>query len=204
MTDVSTSKPIKRIRRTSEAARDAALEAARDVLLSAGPSALTLKTVAARIGTGHANLLHHFGSAEGLQTALMERMIRVTVARVGVAVERLRTGEATPREIVDLVFDAHGRDGIGRLTAWLASTGEAARLRPLFDVLRDLTRTIEAGTILPPDEAHRRIVDMTLLLVLAGLGDSLIGPMVHATLDEAPGRARDILADVMLAQLVRS
>ena len=204
MTDVSTDKPIKRIRRTSEAARDAALEAARDVLLSAGPSALTLKAVAARIGTGHANLLHHFGSAEGLQTALMERMIRDTVARVGVAVERLRTGEATPREIVDLVFDAHGRDGIGRLTAWLASTGEAARLRPLFDVLRDLTRTIEAGTILPPDEAHRRIVDMTLLLVLAGLGDSLIGPMVHATLDEAPGRARDILADVMLAQLVRS
>ena len=195
--------PIKRTRRTAEAAREAALEAARDLLLADGPSAVTLKAVAARIGTGHANLLHHFGSAEGLQTALMERMIRDTVGRVERAVERLRSGEAAPREIVDVVFNAHTRDGIGRLTAWLASTGEAARLRPLFDVLRDLIRTIEAGASLPPDEAHRRIVDITLLLVLAGLGDSLIGPMVHDTLGEAPGRARDILADVLQAQLVR-
>lgn len=196
--------PTKRTRRTAEAARDAALEAARSLLLSEGPSALTLKAVAARIGTGHANLLHHFGSAESLQTALMERMIRDTVARVERAVERLRSGEATPREIVDVVFDAHGRDGIGRLTAWLTSTGEAERLRPLFDVLRHLIRTIEAGAVLPPDVAHRRIVDMTLLLVLAGLGDSLIGPMLQDTLGQAPGRARDIVADAVLAQIVRA
>jgi TetR/AcrR family transcriptional regulator, repressor for neighboring sulfatase len=194
---VSIVQPIKRTRRTSEAARDAALEAARDLLLTAGPSAVTLKAVAARIGTGHANLLHHFGSAAGLQAALMERMIRDTVGQVERAVERLRTGDATPREIIDVVFDAHTRAGVGRLTAWLASTGEADRLRPLF------IRTIEAGASLPPDEAHRRIVDITLLLVLAGLGDSLIGPMVHDTLGEAPGRAREILADVLQAQLVR-
>lgn len=195
--------PTKRLRRTAEAAREAALEAARDLLLSEGPSALTLKAVAARIGTGHANLLHHFGSAAGLQTALMERMICDTVARVERAVERLRSGEAAPREIVDVVFDAHGRDGIGRLTAWLTSTGEAERLRPLFDVLRDLIRAIEAGATLPADEARRRIIDMTLLLVLAGLGDSLIGPMLHDTLGQAPGRARDIVAEAVLAQIVR-
>ncbi len=174
------------MRRTSEAAREAAVEAARDLLLAEGPGGVTLKAVAARIGTGHANLLHHFGSAAGLQAALMDRMIRHTV------------------EIVDLVFDAHGHDGIGRLTAWLTSTGEAARLRPLFDVLRDLIRTIEAGAILPADEAHRRIVDMTLLLVLAGLGDSLIGPMLHETLGETPGRAREIVAQSMFAQIVRN
>ncbi len=196
--------PVRRTRRTAEAAREAALEAARDLLLADGPSAVTLKAVAARIGTGHANLLHHFGSAEGLQTALMERMIRDTVGRVERAVERLRSGEAAPREIVDVVFDAHTRDGIGRLTAWLVSTGEAGRLRPLFDVLRDLIRTIEAGAALPADEAHPRIVDMTLLLVLAGLGDSLIGPMLHDTLGEGPGRARDIVAEALLANMVHS
>ena len=204
MTVVSIEVPVKRTRRTAEAARESALEAARDLLLTDGPGAVTLKAVATRIGTGHANLLHHFGSAEGLQTALMERMIRDTVGRVERAVERLRSGEAPPREIVDVVFDAHTRDGIGRLTAWLVSTGEAGRLRPLFDVLRDLIRTIEAGAVLPTEEAHRRIVDMTLLLVLAGLGDSLIGPMLHDTLGEAPGRARDIVAETMLANMVHS
>jgi AcrR family transcriptional regulator len=193
----------KRVRRTSEAAREAAVDAARSLLLESGPGGVTLKAVAARIGTGHANLLHHFGSAAGLQAALMNRMVRDTVDRVERAVERLRTGEAGPREIVDLVFDAHGHDGMGRLTAWLTSTGEAERLRPLFIVLRDLIRTIEAGTTLPADEAHRRIVDMTLLLLLAGLGDSLIGRMLHETLGEPAGRAREIVARSMFDQIVR-
>src|SRR5687767_13509177 len=43
--------------------RAAALEAARNLLLEAGPQAVTLKAVSARIGRTHANLLHHFGSA---------------------------------------------------------------------------------------------------------------------------------------------
>lgn len=191
----------KRIRRTSEAAREAAVEAARALLIESGPAGVTLKGVAGRIGTGHANLLHHFGSAAGLQAALMDRMIRDTVERAQAAVDRLRSGEGSPRDIVDLVFDAHGRDGIGRLTAWLASTGEAARLRPLFDVLGDLIRAIEAGASVPGEEAHRRIVDITLLLVLTGLGDSLIGPMLHDTLGDAPGRAREIVSEHLLASL---
>ncbi len=194
----------KRIRRTSEAAREAAVDAARTLLIESGPAAVTLKAVAARIGTGHANLLHHFGSAAGLQAALMDKMIRDTVERAQQAVDRLRSGEGSPREIVDLVFDAHGRDGLGRLTAWLTSTGEAERLRPLFDVLADLIRTIEAGASVPGDEAHRHIVDITLLLILTGLGDSLIGPMLHDTLGEATGRAREIVSASVLDSLNRS
>ena len=42
----------------------------RVLLIEAGPQAVTLKAVAARIGRTHANLLHHFGSAAGLQKAL--------------------------------------------------------------------------------------------------------------------------------------
>ncbi len=187
----------KRIRRTPEAAREAALTAARELLLAEGPSAVTLKAVAARIGTGHANLLHHFGSATELQTALMQRMIRDTIGQVEAAVERVRSGEAPPRELVDLVFDAFDAQGVGRLTAWLVSTGETERLRPLFDVLRDLLRTIEAGAVLPAEEAHGRIADMTLLLVLAGLGDSLIGPVLHEAIDRRIGRARELLAETL-------
>lgn len=171
--------------------------AARELLLAEGPSAVTLKAVAASIGTGHANLLHHFGSAAGLQTALMQRMIRDTVGQVEAAVERLRSGEAPPRELVDLVFDSFDAQGVGRLTAWLVSTGETERLRPLFDVLRDLLRTIEAGAVLPIEEAHGRIADMTLLLVLAGLGDSLIGPVLHDAVNRRFGRARELLAETL-------
>ncbi|MGK3910999.1 TetR family transcriptional regulator, partial [Enterococcus faecium] len=66
--------PPVRKRLSPDESRDAALEAARALLVEHGPQAVTLKAVAARIGRTHANLLHHFGSAEGLQKALIARM----------------------------------------------------------------------------------------------------------------------------------
>jgi AcrR family transcriptional regulator len=47
-----------RRRLSPEASRDAALEAARVLLVEQGPQAVTLKAVAGRIGRTHANLLH--------------------------------------------------------------------------------------------------------------------------------------------------
>ncbi|HEU4820606.1 MAG TPA: TetR family transcriptional regulator, partial [Qipengyuania sp.] len=51
-----------RRRLSPEESRLAALEAARVLLIEAGPQAVTLKAVAGRIERTHANLLHHFGS----------------------------------------------------------------------------------------------------------------------------------------------
>ena len=59
-----------RKRLTQEESRTVALEAARALLIELGPQAVTLKAVASRIGRTHANLLHHFGSAAGLQKEL--------------------------------------------------------------------------------------------------------------------------------------
>ncbi|MFM8542890.1 MAG: TetR family transcriptional regulator, partial [Chakrabartia sp.] len=57
---------IERRRLSPEESRASALEAASAILIEAGPQAVTLKAVAARMGRTHANLLHHFGSAAGL------------------------------------------------------------------------------------------------------------------------------------------
>ena len=56
--------------------RAAAIAAARDLLLEAGPQAVTLKAVADRIGRTHANVLHHFGSAASLQSELGQATLR--------------------------------------------------------------------------------------------------------------------------------
>ena len=48
---------------------------ARILLIEAGPQAVTLKAVAARIGRTHANLLHHFGSAAELQDNELVRKV---------------------------------------------------------------------------------------------------------------------------------
>ncbi len=61
---------IVRERLSQVESRAAALDAARRLLIAEGPQAVTLKAVAAEMGKTHANLLHHFGSAAGLQSAL--------------------------------------------------------------------------------------------------------------------------------------
>src|SRR5256885_4174960 len=97
---------IVRTRLSPEASRSAALEAARRLLLAHGPQAVTLKAVSAEIGRTHANLLHHFGSAAGLQAELARSIAERVTGSIAPTVERARAGETDAREIVDMTFDA--------------------------------------------------------------------------------------------------
>ena len=104
---------------------------------------MTLKAVAARIGRTHANLLHHFGSAAGLQAALARSIAAPVTGQIADAVERARAGEADAREIVDGTFDAFGQEGAGALAAWMILTGNRDALNPILDSIRDPGRPAE-------------------------------------------------------------
>jgi AcrR family transcriptional regulator len=177
---------IGRERLSPEESRSLALEAARTLLLEDGPQAVTLKAVAGRIGKTHANLLHHFGSAAGLQSELA-RMIsdRVTgeIARV---VERERKGEADPRDIVDRTFDAFDREGAGALAAWMILSGDREALNPVLDAIHNLVDQLGQG------HEDRPVHDHTLGLVLMALGDSLLGAPMAGALGLPRERAREI------------
>ncbi len=166
---------IVRERLSPEESRAAALEAARALLLEAGPQAVTLKAVAARIGKTHANLLHHFGSAAGLQSELARMISERVTAEIARVVERERQGEADPREIVDRTFDAFGREGAGALAAWMILSGNRDALNPVLEAIHRLVDRLGEG------HEDRPVHEMTLWLVLAALGDSLLGePMAEA------------------------
>ena len=122
--------PVTRKRLSPEESRVAALDAARELLLEAGPQAVTLKAVAGRIGRTHANLLHHFGSAAALQKALAGHLARKVTATIGEAARRHRASDQNPREIVDLTFDAFDRQGAGQLVSWMILTGNDDALDP--------------------------------------------------------------------------
>ena len=81
---------ISRKRLNSEESRSAALEAARLLLLEQGPQAVTLKAVAAKVGRTHANLLHHFGSAAGLQAELAKFIADRVTGSIAESVGRAR------------------------------------------------------------------------------------------------------------------
>ena len=182
-------KPRKRL--PQDESRAAALEAARDLLLEAGPQAVTLKAVAAKVGRTHANLLHHFGSAAGLQSELAGHISRQVTARIADAVERARSGEADTREIVDGTFDVFGPGGAGALAAWMILSGNRDALNPILDSIRTLVEQLSVG-----HEEHH-VAESTLWLVLAALGDSLLGPEISAALGLDRDSARAIATQAL-------
>ena len=179
---------IRRRRLSPEESRSAAIGAARRLLIAHGPQAVTLKAVAAEIGRTHANLLHHFGSAAGLQGELARSIADSVTASIAEAVERARAGEADARDIVDQCFDVFGREGAGALAAWMILTGNRDALNPILDSIRALVAQLAVG-----HESHQ-VAESTLSLVLTALGDSLLGPPIAEALDLPRDAARDLAA----------
>jgi AcrR family transcriptional regulator len=189
---------IKPKRLSPEASRRAALDAARALLIEAGPQAVTLKAVAARIGRTHANVLHHFGSAAGLQIALATFLTETICTEIAAAVARSRSGEGRPRDVVDLAFDAFDKHGAGALTSWMILSGNEDMLEPIVETIHRLVDDIAVE-----GHADRVFHDDTLMLVLMALGDSLMGVPMAKSLGLPRTRARDIAERIMVESLDR-
>ena len=184
---------ITRERLSPEESRAAALEAARRLLIERGPQAVTLKAVAAEIGKTHANLLHHFGSAAGLQAALAALISDRVCAGIAEAVQRSRAHQADPIEIVDRTFDAFGKEGGGALAAWMMLSGNRDALNPILDAIHQLIDRLREG------HEDRPVQETTLWLVLLALGDSLVGAEMAQALDLGRGEARNVARRLLLA-----
>ena len=157
-------------------------------MLKDGPQAVTLKAVAGEIGRTHANLLHHFGSAAGLQGELARSIADSVTQNVAEAVERARAGETNARIIVDQCFDAFGREGAGALAAWMILTGNRDALNPILETIRALVAKLAVG-----HEEHH-VAESTLSLVLKALGDSLLGAPIAGALGLPKDAARELAA----------
>ena len=186
---------ISRRRLSPAESRSAALVAARELLLTDGPSAVTLKAVAAKIGRTHANLLHHFGSAAELQGELARSIADSVTASIAEAVERARSGESDARDIIDRTFDAFGKEGAGALAAWMILTGNRDALDPILDSIRRLVAQLSVG-----HEDHH-VAESTLSLVLNALGDSLLGRPIAEALGLPRDTARELAADRLRQRL---
>jgi len=165
------------------------------LLLDQGPQAVTLKAVAANVGRTHANLLHHFGSAAGLQAELARSIAGRVTGTIAEAVERARMGEKDVSEVVDGTFDAFDREGAGALAAWMILSGNRDALNPILDSIRALVAQLSVG-----HEQHH-VPESTLWLVLAALGDSLLGEPITSSLGLDRNAARRIATDALRAEI---
>lgn len=189
-----------RKRLSPEESRSTALEAARALLIETGPQSVTLKAVASRVGRTHANLLHHFGSASGLQKALAEHLARTVCETIIEAVHASRAGLGSAREVVDLAFDAFDREGAGALTSWMLLTGNEDALNPIISTIHELVDEIAPGEA--DHEGDEMLVHKdTLSLVLLALGDALIGGPLAKSLGLPRDTARQRAAANLEASL---
>jgi len=185
---------IIRKRLSPEESREAAIEAARALLVEEGPQAVTLKAVAARIGRTHANLLHHFGSAGDLQRALIKHLADKITAQIGAAAKRARETDQNPREVVDMTFDAFAR-GAGAMASWMILTGNQNALDPILEAIHNLVEELSE------DHAPGRmsIHEETLQLVLTALGDALLGGPMAKALGLPREKARELAVNALMA-----
>jgi TetR/AcrR family transcriptional regulator, repressor for neighboring sulfatase len=187
----------KRRRRAPEEARREALASARRLLIQSGPSAITLKAVGEEIGVTHANLIHHFGSAAELQSALMESMVRDLIDALAAAVVHLRSDAGAPRALVDSVFDAFDRGGAGRLAAWLALSGDMKHFEPVRPAVQDLVNAISEKFAAEGDQTRSRVTSAVLFIALCAFGDSVIGAPLRDMLGRGDDSARKIVARLL-------
>lgn len=189
---MSTNGPVKR--RRGAVAREEALEAARDLLLSGGPAAVTLKAVGERMGVGHANLIHHFGSAAGLQGALMDAMVRDLAERIEVGLNE-GSGEGRegvePDRLMTVVFDAFGKGGASQMAAWLALAREQGRAESFGGVVRDLADRLAA---MAPDDprAAERARSLVMTAAYMAFAEGLIGEILTPMLGAPDGLGREL------------
>lgn len=185
---MSTNGPVKR--RRGAVAREEALEAARDLLLSGGPAAVTLKAVGERMGVGHANLIHHFGSAAGLQGALMDAMVRDLAQRIEAGLGEGRDG-VEPGRLMSVVFDAFGPGGASQMAAWLALAREEGRAESFAEVVRDLAERLAA--MAPEDpRAAERAKALVVTAAYMAFAEGLIGDILTPMLGAPEGLGRDL------------
>ncbi len=186
-----------RKRLSQEESRTAALEAARNLLVEMGPQAVTLKAVSGRIGRTHANLLHHFGSAAGLQKALAKYQAETICATIAEAVIASRSGIGTPRDVVDMTFDAFDKEGGGALASWMLLNGNEDALDPIVEAIHNIV-----------DELHEfgtgSMSEVTHVLVLMALGDALMGSALTASLELPRTSARDTAEAMLIAAAMKA
>lgn len=185
----------RRIRRSPDASRNAALDAAHAILVEHGPAAVTLQAVAAASGTTHGNLTHHFGSVGGLHAALIRRVADALARRATEAAPALRRGDIPAEDIVDMVFAAIGQGGIGRLIGWLAANGRTGSLAPIHTAIGQAVHILRADEPPGSDAETEGAGPIVLGLMAHALTASLVGVELEAAVGMREGGLRRLASD---------
>jgi len=158
---------------------------------------MTLARVAEKLDRTHSNIIHHFGSAEKMQAALMSMMVEDLARAMTDAIANLEPGETSARVLVDAVFDAFDEGGAAVLAAWIMLSNKQPYLAPVRTAVHALARSVDERLAQNPDGRLSRIPSVLLFLSLFAFADALVGPDLRRILDRDSRAARDIAVDLV-------
>jgi len=151
-----------------EQAQEVILDAAEEVIVAVGPAGLRISAVAKKAGMAHPNIIHHFGSREGLINALAQRVGQRSADRVTEAIKRAT--QASPGDRVDAmthVLDTAYPGDEGKAAVWLHLSGAESSLKSnmerIVQLSHSLRQTIDSDASL--DNTNRLVMLITLALV---------------------------------------
>lgn len=148
---------------------------------------MTLKAVANRVGQSHANILHHFGSAASLQTALGAHISDMVCGMILRSTQARLAGTGSVRDSINLVFDAYRNEGGSALFAWLALNNDQDGLLPMAQTIAKV-----AGAVSDDGKGSVARRQAALVANLLAFADALVGESLAKELDLPRTRARDI------------
>ena len=185
-----------------EAARDAILDAAEAIVVKVGPAGLRISAVARKAGMAHPNIIHHFGSREGLLNALAERLGERATARITQAISTALG--ANSEHLVDAmakVLDTAYQGDEGRAAVWMHLSGAESSLKDNMGKIVDLSHQLRAS--LEPSVTRDNTSRIVLLVTLALVGEVVSGDAVKSALGyerdgESRAQFRRWLAELLL------
>ena len=95
-----------------------------------------------------------------------------------------RAGQGSPRDVVDLTFDAFDKEGGGALATWMLMNGNEDALDPMLETIHELVDDLG-------DHDSGKMHETTHALCLMALGDALMGGPLAQSLGLPRTAARD-------------
>lgn len=188
--------PGARQRLPAEAARRAILEAAEKRLVAGGPEAVRVQLVAADLGLSDAAVHHHFGSRQGLLTALLRHAGRRLRDEIGEILSDAPGDPGGLRRVAERIAESYAERGAARLALWLSLSGWKPTGAGMFAPLVDAVHAARLAGARARRASPPRRVDTqraVALLNLALAAEPLLGGGFLRSVglpDDAPERAR--------------
>ncbi len=185
-----------------EQAQKAILDAAEKLMVEVGPAGLRISAVAKKAGMAHPNIIHHFGSREGLINALAERVGQRATDRISRAIKQAT--EAKPEELVEAmthVLDTSYPGDEGKAAVWLHLSGAESSLKSNMEQIVQLSHSLRKRIDSEASLGNTNRLVMLVTLALVGevvSGQSIKGALGFGNDDNSRAHFRRWLTEILL------